>query len=628
MSETMASKYSIIVVGGGHAGCEAALAAARMGADTLLITMKKGAIGYTSCNPSIGGVGKGQLVKEIDALGGEMAKAADESCIQYRMLNSSKGYAARSSRMQIDRKMYNEYMKRAVLTQEGLETVEDEVREVLVRNGSCEGVRTASGKVFSSPNVILTTGTFMNGTIHIGLEHSSGGRLGENASLGLSENLKAMGFRMGTLKTGTPARIDGRTIDLSVLEKQDGDRLIIPFSFSTERIINPQRPCYLTRTNKKTHEIIRGGLDRSPLYSGKIKSTGVRYCPSIEDKVVKFPQRDSHIVFLEPEGLDTDEYYPNGISTSLPVDVQEEMIRSIKGLENVKINKPAYGIEYDYVDPTQLYPTLETKLIKGLFLAGQINGTTGYEEAGALGLMAGINAARKVRDKAPVVLERSRAYIGVLIDDLVSKGTNEPYRMFTSRVEYRILIREDNANDRLSAIGAGLGLVDKGVLENVSRKRDEIEEAKRWLRDTAISPEESDPVLLEKGEAPMPHRGTMEQFLKRPGITYDEVLALGKGAKELAYYGKVQLEVDIKYTGYIERELARIRKFDDLEKIRIPRDFDYGAVPGISNEIREKLTRSRPVSLGQASRISGVTPAAVTILMIRLKAMEGRGLRR
>jgi len=597
----VAREYDIIVVGGGHAGCEAALAAARMGAATLLVTMKKSAIGYTSCNPSIGGVGKGQLVKEVDALGGEMAKAADASCIQYRMLNSSKGYAARSSRMQIDRKAYNDYMLGRVSGQDGLDIIEDEVTGIIVSGGACGGVSTASGNRYSAGRVILTTGTFMNGIIHIGLEHVPGGRIGEKASKGLSKNLASLGFNVGSLKTGTPARLDGRTIDLSALERQDGDQTVIPFSFSSGGVGMPQRPCYITRTNENTHGIIRSGLDRSPLYSGKIRSTGVRYCPSIEDKIVKFPERTSHIVFLEPEGLETEEYYPNGVSTSLPADIQESMYRSIKGLEDVKINKPAYGIEYDYVDPTQLWPSLETKPVSGLFMAGQINGTTGYEEAAALGLVAGINAALHMRGGSPLVLERSEAYIGVLVDDLVTKGTNEPYRMFTSRVEYRLLIREDNADVRLSPVGHRLGLVGAEAMERAERKKEKVNKAKERIFS-----------LKQEGEP-------LNRILKRPGVSCEDIAGADKGLQGLTYYEKAQVEVDIKYAGYIERELARIARFSDLEKIRVPEGFDYSGISGLSNEIREKLERLRPRSLGQASRISGVTPAAISILMIKLK---------
>jgi tRNA uridine 5-carboxymethylaminomethyl modification enzyme len=622
----MKTGHQVIVVGGGHAGCEAALVSARMGVPTLLITMKKEAIGYTSCNPAIGGIGKGQIVKEIDALGGEMAKAADSSCIQYRMLNSSKGYAARSSRMQIDRKLYNQYMLLRVSGQQGLDIVEDEVTDLISSGGVCRGVRTASGKEYGANCVVITSGTFMNGIIHVGLDHFPGGRLGEKASIGLSRALASLGFKMGKLKTGTPARLDGTTVNGGILEKQKCDEDIVPFSFFTKKILLPQVECLMTRTSEKTHEIIRSSLDRSPLYSGKISSTGVRYCPSIEDKIVRFPLRTSHAVFLEPEGLDTPVIYPNGVSTSLPKDVQEKMYRSIRGLEDVRIVQHAYGIEYDYADPTQLSHTLEAKHVEGLFLAGQINGTTGYEEAASLGLIAGINAACKVKKLPAFILGRALSYIGVLIDDLVTKGTTEPYRMFTSRVEYRILIREDNALDRLAKLGFGLGLLGEEALDKVRVKQEKVKRVHAVLCDIRARDVEGIEGLFKEGEAHFTGgSGRLVDLLKRPHISYDDISGICAKAEKLSYYEKAALEVLVKYAGYIERETARVKKMSALEKIRIPADLDYSGIQGLSSEIKEKLGKIKPVSLAQASRVSGVTPAAVSLLMVKLSSAKSSG---
>lgn len=594
----MTNQYDIIVIGGGHAGCEASLAAARLGAKTLLVTMNADTIGMMPCNPAIGGLAKGQLVKEIDALGGQMAKATDATLIQFRTLNMSKGPAVRSSRAQVDRHAYQKYMQAVVEAQENLDIKQAFVEEILTDSGRISGIRTSLNETYHARAVVVTPGTFLNGLIHIGLEHFPGGRIDEKPSGALSASLKKLGIRMGRLKTGTCARLDGRTIDFKILAAQAGDCHIAPFSFTTKRITREQLPCYITHTNTKTHDIIRKNLDRSPLFTGIIKGTGVRYCPSIEDKIYRFPHRDSHHVFLEPEGLNTIEYYPNGISTSLPVDVQEEIVHSIKGLDNARITRPGYGIEYDYADPTQLYPTLETKEVPGLYLGGQINGTTGYEEAASLGLMAGINAAMKVKGKKPVVLERSESYIGVLIDDLVTKGTNEPYRMFTSRVEYRLLIREDNADLRLTPIGHEIGLIDGKRYAETMKKKERIE--------------------LEIARLKERHA---EKALRRPGISYIDVTTEDERANLTPEEAKV-VEIEIKYEGFIERELNEIGRFNKIEKIRIPADIDYRKINSISAEISEKLTRIRPVNLGQASRISGVTPAAVSILMVYLEKIK------
>ena len=594
--------YDIIVVGGGHAGCEAALSSARMGLKTLLVTFKIDKIAFMSCNPAIGGIGKGQLVREVDALGGEMGKAIDKTMIQFRMLNTSKGYAARSSRAQADMDLYSAYMRDTILSEKNLKVLEDEVTAIITDKAKVIGVETKKKGSIKSKAVIMTPGTFPDGVIHIGLEHHGGGRIGEPAARLISKNLKNMGFKMLRLKTGTPPRLDGRTIDFSGLDRHDGDKEIIPFSFWTKRIKIKQKPCFITRTAKKTHEIIKNGLDKSPLYTGKIKSTGVRYCPSVEDKIVKFPERETHLVFLEPEGRGTNEYYPNGISTSLPRDIQERIVRSIKGLEKAKVTQWGYGIEYDIVEPTELKSTLETKRIEGLYLAGQINGTTGYEEAACLGLMAGINASKKIKKETPVILNRSQAYIGVLIDDLVTKGTAEPYRMFTSRVEYRMIVREDNAALRLSEIGFSLGLLNKKKIMAVRKSESKIKElTKRIEKDRKLS-----------------------NLLKRPGISIENIMNLAGWKDNLSYQEKTGAEVAIKYEGYIKRELSFVNKFDKLEKIRISEDFNYKDVPGLSREIKEKLSSLRPGSLGQASRISGVTPVAITLLMVRLHTQGER----
>lgn len=595
----MGTVYDVIVIGGGHAGCEASLASARLGCKTLLLTMNADTIGHMSCNPAIGGLAKGQLVKEIDALGGQMARAADTAAIQFRLLNTRKGPAVRSTRAQVDRHLYRLYMKSVIESQPNLDVRQALAEDILVENGTVKGVKTLLNETFLCKALIITPGTFLNGLMHIGLDHFEGGRIGEEPSKGLSAALKRLGIAMGRLKTGTCARLDGRTIHFEKLAVQHGDEDIKPFSFRTKKITKDQLPCYITYTNKNTHEIIKTNLDRSPLFTGKIKGTGVRYCPSIEDKIHRFPDRDRHHIFLEPEGLNTIEYYPNGISTSLPIDVQEKIVHSIEGLEDVVIVRPGYGIEYDYADPTQLLPTLETKLISGLYLAGQINGTTGYEEAASLGLMAGINAALKVKDKKPLILERSQAYIGVLIDDLVTKGTNEPYRMFTSRVEYRLVLREDNADIRLTPIGYEIGLVDEKTYKDALKKKENVEKEIKRLKEECL-----------------------EKILRRPGVSYVDAVSKEQNGTWLTPDEIHQVEIEIKYEGFIKRQSVDISRFDKLERIKIPAAMDYKSIHGLSNEIKEKLIKIRPINLGQASRISGVTPAAVSILMVWIEKIR------
>ncbi|HOM26674.1 MAG TPA: tRNA uridine-5-carboxymethylaminomethyl(34) synthesis enzyme MnmG [bacterium] len=591
-------KYDIIVIGGGHAGIESVMVCKKMGMEVLLITFEKEKIGYMSCNPAIGGVGKGQIVKEIDALGGQMAKATDKTGIQFRTLNTSKGPAVWSSRAQVDRRKYNEYMKK--LIEENVEILEGEVTDIIVKNKSVLGVEINGEEFISSKCVILTPGTFLNGVIHIGFESFSAGRIEDKkVSKKLSDKLKELGFEIMRFKTGTCARLDGSTIDFSSLTPQYGDEKIRPFSFSTDKIEIEQLPCYITYTNEKTHQIIKKNLDRSPLFTGIIKGTGVRYCPSIEDKVVKFPHHQRHHIFLEPEGKDVNIYYPNGISTSLPVDVQDEFIHTIKGLENVKILRYGYGIEHDVVNPLNIYPTLETKLVENLFLAGQINGTTGYEEAAGQGLIAGINASLKVKNERPLILDRTTSYIGVLIDDLTTKGTNEPYRMFTSRVEYRLMIREDNADIRLREIGYKIGLVSKEEWERTRKKIEDIKKIKEILKSRKINVDGKNISLFE--------------YVRRHEV---KLIDFVSDFKEDTLF---TAEVEIKYAPYIERNLREIEEFKNLERIKIPSDIDYNKIPGLSLEIKEKLSKLKPLNLGQASRISGITPSAISILMVYLK---------
>jgi tRNA uridine 5-carboxymethylaminomethyl modification enzyme len=612
---TFEKVYDVIVIGGGHAGCEAALAAARMGCQTLLLSIDLDKIAQMSCNPSIGGLGKGHLVCEIDALGGEMAKCIDRTGIQFKMLNRSKGPAVQGNRAQADKQMYRLHMKATLERQVGLEMKQGTVERLLLRDGAVAGVMTGMGFAYGARAVVVTTGTFLRGLIHIGLKNQAGGRGGEAAAYGLSEQLMELGFAMGRLKTGTPPRLDAKTIDFSGLEPQAGDPTPTPFSLSTDAITQPQVLCHLTYTNEATHRIIRENLDRSPLFAGVIQARGVRYCPSIEDKVVRFADKERHQIFLEPEGRQTLEIYPNGISTSLPLDVQIRLVRTIPGLERAEIMRPGYAIEYDFADPTQLQPRLQTKLVRGLFFAGQINGTTGYEEAAAQGLMGGINAASLIQGREPLVLDRSQAYIGVMLDDLVTRGVTEPYRMFTSRAEYRLLLRSDNADLRLRDYGHRLGLVSAADYARFLTKKEQIAAEVARLEATRVTPTAAvNAVLRELGSAPLKSAASLADLLRRPEIEYDMLARLVPSTVELPPAVTEPATIQVKYQGYIARQEAQVARFKKLEAKALAGDLDYDVIAGLSAEVREKLKVVRPTSLGQASRISGMTPAAIAIL--------------